>query len=92
MEFLKQVNMRNFSQEHKQKIKDTCVAVKRLEKMQDDLFECLVKDLALDNHEEPDELMNWLFEVVYNTSTKEEEDTLISTFARMYNNNAVTIV
>ena len=60
--------------------------------MQDDLFECLVKDLALDNDEESESLMSWLFEVVYNTSTKEEEDTLISTFARMYNNNTVTVV
>ncbi len=86
------MNMRNFSQEHKQKIKDTCVAVKRLEKMQNDLFECLVNDIELGSDEESDGLIDWLFEVVYNTSTKEEEDTLISTFARMYNKTAVTSV
>ena len=68
------------------------MAVKRLEKMQDDLFECLVRDIALDNDEESEDLMSWLFEIVYNTSTKEEEDTLISTFARMYNKTAATSV
>jgi hypothetical protein len=84
--------MRILSKEHKEKIKDTCAAVKRLEKMQQELFECLINDLELVSSvsmsEETEALSNWLFDIVHNTTTQEEEDAGINMFANKYHNLA----